>query len=81
MQIPHKCFTKRKQRQETNLQNYPPHAKNALQNTINIDRLYHRLYCSKILILLAVYMQHSLPFLQPNWGDVKGPLSTGIEGG
>lgn len=59
----------------------PPHAKNALQNTINIDRLHHRLYCSKILILLAVYMQHSLPFLQPNRDDAKGPLSTGIEGG
>lgn len=59
----------------------PHHAKNALQNTINIDRLHHRLYCSKTFILLAVYMQHSLSFLHPYWGDAKGLLSTGGEGG
>ena len=59
----------------------PPHAKNALQNTINIDREHPWLYCSKTVILLAVYMQHSLSFPHPNWGDAKGLLSTGREGG
>lgn len=59
----------------------PPHAKNALQNTINIDREPPRLRCTKTLILVAVYMQHSLSFLHSYWGDVKGLLSTGIEGG
>lgn len=81
MQIPYKCFTKRTQRQETILQNYPPHAKNALQNTINIDREHPWLCCPKTFILLTVYMQHSLSFLHPYWGDAKGLLSTGTEGG
>ena len=82
MQILHKCFTKREKQQETILQNYPPPMqKNALQNTINIDREHPWLCCPKTFILLAVYMQHSLSFLHPNWGDVKGLLSTGRKGG
>lgn len=59
----------------------PPHAKNALQNTINIDREHPWPYCPKTFILLTVYMQHSLSFLHPNRDDAKGLLSTGIEGG
>ena len=81
MQILNKCFTKRKQRQETILQNYPPNAKNALQNTINIDREHPWLCCPKTFILLTIYMQHSPSFLHPYWGDAKGLLSTGREGG
>lgn len=59
----------------------PPHAKNALQNTINIDREHPWLCCPKTFILLTVYMQHSPSFLHPYWSDAKGLLSTGIEGG
>lgn len=59
----------------------PPHAKNALQNTINIDREHPWLCCPKTFILLTVYMQHSLSFQHPYWGDVKGLLSTGRKGG
>ena len=55
--------------------------KNTLQNTINIDRERPWPYCPRTFILLAVYMQHSLSFLHPNWGDVKGLLSTGRKGG
>ena len=81
MQIPSKCFTKRKQRHETIHQNYPPMQKNALQNTINIDREHPWLCCPKTFILLTIYMQHSLSFLHTYWGDAKGLLSTGREGG
>lgn len=59
----------------------PPHAKNALQNTINIDREHPWLCCPKTFILLTVYMQHSLSFLHLYWGDAKGLLSPGREGG
>ena len=59
----------------------PPHAKNALQNTINIDREHPWSCCPKTFILLTVYMQHSLSFLHPYWGDAKGLLSTEREGG
>lgn len=76
MQITHKCFTKCEQRQETIHQNYPPHAKNALQNTINIDREHPRLCCPKTFILLTVYMQHTPSFLHPNFRGAKRLLST-----
>lgn len=54
----------------------PPNAKNALQNTINIDREHPWPCCPKTFILLTVYMQHSLSFLHPNFRGAKRLLST-----